>query len=82
LGFGAEVFPSKTISLFIQAMFCYTLPIRYSATDSYLGSADPLVDAADVIYYDVNKTILSDDFPIVNKGFSSLNIKGGVSFNF
>lgn len=82
LGFGAEFFPSKPVSLFVQATFCYTLPIRYSATNSYLKEEDQYIDAADVIYYDAEESLYKDDFPIVNKGFSSLCIKGGISFNF
>jgi len=82
LGFGAELFPSKAVSLFFQATFCYTLPISYSATESFLKKNDQYVDDANVIYYDFNKTLLVDGFPIVNKGFSALNLKVGVSFNF
>lgn len=82
LGFGAEFFPSKPVSLFIQATFCYTLPIRYSATNSFLKEEDQYEDAADVIYYDAEESLYQDEFPIVNKGFSSLCIKGGISFNF
>lgn len=82
LGFGAEFFPSKPVSLFIQATFCYTMPIRYSATSSYLKEEDQYIDDADVIYYDAEESLYEDEFPIVNKGFGSLNIRGGISFNF
>lgn len=82
LGFGAEFFPSKPVSIFVQATFCYTLPVRYSATNSYLKVEDQYEDAAGVIYYDAEESLYQDEFPIVNKGFSSLSIKGGISFNF
>jgi len=82
IGFGVEFAPVKPISFFLQATFCYTLAVKYSATDSFLKEEDQYVDAEDTIYYDAYNTIYLEEFPIVNKGFSSLNIKGGISFNF
>jgi hypothetical protein len=82
LGFGAELFPSKQMSLFLQASFCYTLPIRYAATESFLSPSFIFKDSAGVTYYDFNKTLLAPDFPIVNKGFSSLNVRAGMIYNF
>jgi hypothetical protein len=82
LGFGIEFAPTKPVSLFFQASFAYTMAIKYSATESFLKDEFSYVDGIGTIYYDADETIYQEDFPIVNKGFSSLALKAGISFNF
>lgn len=67
LGPGVEVMPTKSFSFFLQAAIGYTFPVSYVSTQAY------------------NKTVTDyakDEFPIVNKGFPSLNIQVGASYNF
>ena len=82
LGFGVELKPAKAVSVFAQATFSYTLPISYVATESFLNEEDQYVDANGLIYYDAGNSFYLEEFPIVEKGFSALSIKLGVSFNF
>jgi hypothetical protein len=51
LGFGVEFVPSHAVSFFLQATFCYTLPVSYVATDSFLKEEDQYVDEEGTIYY-------------------------------
>ncbi len=67
LGPGIEFMPAKTISVFLQPSIGYTFPVSFVSTKSYDDSIDSYLD---------------DEFPIVKKGFTSLNIQLGVSFNF
>jgi len=82
IGFGCEFRPAKRFSFFGQATFCYTLPVTYLATESFLKKEDRYVDANDRIYYNAKNSLYLDDFPIVKKGFSSVVIKIGMAFNF
>lgn len=67
VGPGIELFPAKAVSFYVQAAFGYTFPITYVATRSY----EPSIDS----YFD-------EEFPMVKKGFPSVNLQFGVSFNF
>ena len=67
LGPGIEFMPAKTISIFLQPSIGYTFPVSFVSTKSYDDSIDSYLD---------------EDFPIVKKGFTSLNVQLGVSFNF
>ncbi|WP_276372057.1 hypothetical protein [Chryseolinea sp. H1M3-3] len=67
IGPGIEISPAKAVSFYVQAAFGYTFPITYVATRSY----EPTVDS----YFD-------EEFPMVKKGFPSVNLQFGVSFNF
>lgn len=67
VGPGIELFPVKAVSFYAQAAFGYTFPITYVATRSY----PPTVES-----------YLNEEFPMVKKGFPSINIQFGVSFNF
>ncbi len=66
LGPGIEFFPAKKISVFLQASFGYTFPIKVISTRSY-GT-------------DINKDVVGD-FPLNSSGFTSINFAGGISFN-
>ena len=67
VGPGIEISPAKAVSFYAQAAFGYTFPITYVSTESY----EPSVES----YFD-------EEFPMVKKGFPSLNLQFGVSFNF
>jgi hypothetical protein len=68
IGPGVEIMPAKAVSIFAQAAFGYTFPVSIVSTESY-GST-------------VDDDYLAEEFPIVKKGFPSLNIQFGFSFNF
>jgi hypothetical protein len=67
LGPGIEISPAKSVSVFAQASFGYTLPISMVSTKSYEPTVDSYID---------------EEFPMVKKGFPSVNLQLGVSFNF
>jgi hypothetical protein len=67
LGPGIEFLPSKRVSIYAQASFGYTFPIPFVSSGSFEQNYDGLGD---------------DNFPIVSKGFPSLNIQLGICFNF
>ncbi len=67
LGPGIEFMPAKSVSIFVQAGFGYTFPVSYVSTKSY---------------DDTIQSYVNDEFPMVKKGFPSLNAQFGVSFNF
>ncbi|HEY8934081.1 MAG TPA: hypothetical protein VIM65_02635 [Cyclobacteriaceae bacterium] len=67
IGPGIELFPAKRFSGFLQASFGYTLPVSFVSTKSYQSTVE-----------DFNK----DEFPLVKKGFPSVNIQIGGSYNF
>ena len=67
VGPGIEIFPVKPVSFYAQAAFGYTFPITYVSTGSYPPSVD---------------SYFNDEFPMVKKGFPSVNVQFGVSFNF
>jgi hypothetical protein len=67
LGPGVELFPTSKFSAFVQASFGYTFPITFISTSSYDNTVTDYV----------NK-----EFPLVKKGFPSVNLQFGASFNF
>lgn len=67
IGPGVELNPAKKISVFAQAAFGYTFPVTFVSTESYEGNS-----------FDV----LTEEFPMVKKGFPSVNIQFGASYNF
>lgn len=67
IGPGIEFMPAKMISIFLQPSIGYTFPVSFVSTKSYDNSID---------------SYINEEFPIVKKGFTSLNIQFGVSFNF
>jgi hypothetical protein len=67
VGPGVEFMPAKKVSIYAQAAFGYTFPVSYVSTESYPKTVTSYVD---------------DEFPIVEKGFPSVNVQLGVSFNF
>ena len=67
IGPGIEISPAKVVSFYVQAAFGYTFPITYVSTESYDPSIESYVD---------------EEFPMTKKGFPSVNLQFGVSFNF
>ena len=67
IGPGVEFLPGKSFSFFLQAAFGYTFPVSYVSTESYAKTVNAYVD---------------EKFPMVNKGFSSVNVQIGASYNF
>lgn len=67
VGPGIEFMPSKAVSFFAQAAIGYTFPVSYVSTKSYDSTLDS--------YFD-------EEFPMIKKGFPSINFQFGVSFNF
>jgi len=67
IGPGVEVMPTKSFSFFLQAAFGYTFPVSFISTQSY----DKTVTAYS-----------NEKFPMVNKGFPSINVQLGASYNF
>jgi len=67
IGPGVEFVPTNAFSFYFQAAFGYTFPVSYVSTESYDDTIDSYID---------------DEFPMVKKGFPSLNLQFGVSYNF
>ena len=67
IGPGIEIMPTKSLSIFLQAAFGYTFPVTYISTEAY----EPTIE-----------DYVKDEFPMVKKGFPSVNIQFGLSFNF
>lgn len=70
IGPGVEYNPAKTISIFAQAAFGYTFPVSFISTEKYKGQTLEDFDIPD------------QNYPMIKKGFPSINIQFGVSFNF
>lgn len=68
VGPGVEFMPAGKVTIFGQLAFGYTFPISYVSTESYPKT--------------ISEAYFNDEFPIVEKGFPSLNLQFGVSFNF
>jgi hypothetical protein len=67
IGPGVELFPARKFSAFLQASFGYTAPITFVSTSSYDNTIEDYIDK---------------EFPMVKRGFPSVNIQFGASFNF
>ena len=67
VGPGVELNPAKNLSFFLQASFGYTFPITFVSTEAYK---------------DEDFDTLEGDFPMIKKGFPSVNVQFGMSFNF
>lgn len=67
IGPGVELFPAKKMSFFAQASFGYTAPITFVSTESYDSTYD---------------SYFNEEFPMVKKGFPSVNIQFGATINF
>ncbi|MBL0743564.1 hypothetical protein [Chryseolinea lacunae] len=67
IGPGIEIMPAKSFSFYLQAALGYTFPVSYVSTAAY------------------DKTVTSyvnEKFPMVTKGFPSVNVQVGASYNF
>lgn len=69
VGPGIEFFPTKPVSLFLQASFGYTFPIDVVSTRSFPN------DLATIQNADVN------GYPFKSLGFTSINFAAGILFN-
>jgi hypothetical protein len=67
VGPGMELHPAGKLSFFAQAAFGYTFPISFISTEPYDNTLEDFED---------------EDFPLTRKGFPSVNISAGVSYNF
>ncbi len=75
IGPGIEFFPAGKVSGFFQASIGYTFPVSYISTKVYENSENYGNDL-DVFLENI------EDYPITKKGFPSVNLQFGVSFNF
>jgi hypothetical protein len=75
IGPGVELFPAGKVSGFLQASIGYTFPVSYISTEVYENEENYGNDL-DVFLDSI------EDYPITKKGFPSVNIQFGVSFNF
>ena len=67
VGPGIELFPNKRLSYNLQAAFGYTFPLTFVSTRSYESTVESYLD---------------EEFPMIKKGFPSINIQLGLSYNF
>lgn len=67
VGPGIEFMPAKAVSIFAQASFGYTFPVTFVSTSAYSNESFESLAA---------------DFPLIKKGFPSVSIQIGGSFNF
>jgi hypothetical protein len=88
IGFGLEFMPAKPVSFFAQATFSYTMPVNFVSSQEYIEKAEKdgeywfFESDPDTYYYDTTATLEKEKFPNVKKGFSAVNIRVGVTFNF
>ena len=75
IGPGIELFPAGKISGFVQASIGYTFPVSYISTKVYENDENYGNDL-DVFLEDI------EDYPVTKKGFPSVNLQLGVSYNF
>jgi hypothetical protein len=75
IGPGIEFMPAGKISAFFQASVGYTFPVSYISTKVYENSENYGNDL-DVFLENI------EDYPMTEKGFPSVNLQVGVSFNF
>jgi len=68
LGFGAEFFPAKQFSFFVQISAGYTTPVNIVNFSEYDTTLDTYLE--------------NPDFPMVDQQFLSTNASFGLSFNF
>ena len=75
IGPGIEFMPAGKVSAFFQASIGYTFPVSYISTKVYENSENYGNDL-DVFLENI------EDYPMTEKGFPSVNLQVGVSFNF
>lgn len=75
IGPGVELFPTGKVSGFFQASIGYTFPVSYISTKAYENSENYGNDL-DVFLEQI------EEYPLTKKGFPSINLQFGVSFNF
>ena len=75
IGPGIEFMPAGKFSAFFQASIGYTFPVSYISTKVYENSENYGNDL-DVFLENI------EDYPMTEKGFPSVNLQLGVSFNF
>jgi hypothetical protein len=67
IGPGIELFPARKFSFYLQATVGYTFPVTFVSTESYEKTVSSYLDK---------------EFPMTKKGFPSLNVQAGMTFNF
>jgi hypothetical protein len=67
VGPGIELFPTRKFTAFVQASFGYTFPVTFVSTSSYDNTLEDYVN---------------EKFPMIKKGFPSVNVQFGASLNF
>lgn len=67
VGPGVEFFPARKFSFYLQATLGYTFPVTFVSTASYEKNVS---------------SYLNQEFPMTKKGFPSVNVQVGMTFNF
>ena len=75
IGPGIELFPTKPFSAFFQVAIGYTFPITYVSTEYYQDRSKNNLDT----FYDSNDI---EKYPMLKKGFPSIGLQFGASYNF
>jgi hypothetical protein len=76
IGPGIEFMPAKKISIFLQAAIGYTFPVSFINTKKYSNDVN-LGNDLDVFVDDG-----IEKYPSDSKGFSSVSVQAGLTFNF
>lgn len=67
IGPGIEFMPAKKVSIYGQVAFGYTFPVSFVSTEKYKGGSFDNI---------------TEEYPMVEQGFPSVNVQFGLSFNF
>ena len=67
VGPGIELMPSSPLSVYVQALLGYTMPVSFVSTGSYAKTTG---------------SYTNPEFPIVKKGFPALSLQAGLTYNF
>lgn len=76
IGPGIEFMPTRRVSFYLQASIGYTLPVSFVNTDHYSNEENL---GNDFDYFIENN---GNEYPTQKKGFSSLAVQAGLTFNF
>jgi hypothetical protein len=76
VGPGIEFMPAKKVSIYLQTSIGYTLPVSFIDTKKYTNDENL---GNDTDYFLQNG---GEKYPTTKKGFSSINIQFGATFNF
>ena len=76
IGPGIELFPTRKFSAFIQVALGYTFPITYVSTEYYNKEGNKNNLQTMITSGDIEK------YPMLKKGFPSIGVQFGASYNF